>query len=130
MKYQKRTREEIKAYYAKMREMWQVAKDLSETKVYEAAWMEAQTTLSKSFSLPAFIFVEKQLKAQEMEGVPYIDTKTFNGWKENGFKVKKGEHSTIDGITFMEVENKKEGEQNFIVPKVYNLFHRSQVEPI
>lgn len=128
--FQRRSKEEVKAFHAKMREMWEIAKAFSETKEYDAAWMEAQTTLTKAFSLPAFIFVKKQLEALGLEGTPYVDTKTFSGWIENGFKVKKGEKSVIDGYTFIEVENKKEGEDNFIAPKTYHLFHRSQVEPI
>lgn len=65
-----------------------------------------------------------------LEGTPYVDTKTFKGWKESGFKVKKGEHSQINGMTFLILKDEEESLIKHVVPKVYHLFHSSQVQAI
>ena len=72
------------------------------------------------------------MKYHGFDGIPYLDCKTFMGWKERGFIVRKGEKSLIAGITWVSVEG-KEGEPDdngFKFPKEYHLFHRSQVEAI
>jgi hypothetical protein len=69
------------------------------------------------------------------DGLPYIDCKTFGGWQASGFKVKKGEHSRLSGITWMKTAGGKRLEDDdddytYMYPKTYHLFHKSQVEPI
>jgi hypothetical protein len=86
-----------------------------------------------NFSYYSFYFTLQDMRKVGYQGLPYIDCKTFNGWKETGFKVKKGEHSKIDGIVWLEVKSNKETEDDEkldVYPKLYHLFHRSQVEPI
>jgi hypothetical protein len=74
------------------------------------------------------------MQAQGLDGLPYIDAKTFQGWKESGFVVNKGEHSTLSGLTWIgaKITNKDTGEEEtaYVFPKEYHLFHRSQVSPI
>ena len=76
------------------------------------------------------------MQAQQLEGIPYLDARTFQGWKECGFMVRKGEHSTLSGITWIKATTGSESaepgeeEKGFVFPKEYHLFHRSQVEPI
>ncbi len=78
-----------------------------------------------------FLFVNMQMKSQGLEGLPYLDAKTFKGWKESGFTVKKGEHSTLSGITWIGINVSEEtGVPEYALPKEYHLFHRSQVEAI
>jgi len=92
-----------------------------------------------NFSLRSYAYVAMQLRALGLEGVPYVDTKTFMSWKESGFIVKKGEKSQIDGITWIAINGKEaeapedggdEKARGYVMPKAYALFHRSQVEPL
>jgi len=84
----------------------------------------------------SFYFTLRQMKDQKLKGIPYIDAKTFNGWKQVGFRVMKGQHSTLQGITWVESKKKEEEEEDgkkkrkFIYPKIYHLFHRTQVEEV
>jgi hypothetical protein len=65
---------------------------------------------------------------KEYIGTPYIDFKTFKGWQSAGFKVKKGSKSVYSSVSFPRTKDKDGTEKSF--PKVYYLFHFSQVEPI
>jgi len=128
------TKEEKVEYFKKLRKEWNKSKELAiSDKVTEALFREAGL---KGISFTGFYFVLKQMEKLKMKGLPYIDCKTFNGWRENGFKVKKGGKSKIQGITWIgenrdedniETENKESG---YLYPKVYHLFHRSQVEAL
>jgi hypothetical protein len=76
-------------------------------------------------------FTLQQMEAQGLEGLPHVDAKTFQGWKRSGFIVKKGEHSTLSGITWITKEKDEEKkEEGYMFPKEYKLFHRSQVEEL
>ena len=122
------TKKEKAEYFKNLRDQWNKCKELSED----------EKTLAKSLvmsgiqSVTSYIFVLRQMREQGLDGVPYVDCKTFHGWKESGFKVNKGEKSKIDGLTWLSVFKTNESEPeidkaNFIMPKVYHLFHRSQV---
>ena len=68
-----------------------------------------------------------------LEGIPYLDCKTFHGWKDSGFHVIKGQHSLIKGITWITptYKSKETGEEeisDYSFPKEYHLFHRTQVK--
>ena len=128
------TKEEKAEYFEKLRKEWDRSKELAASdKVAEALFRE---TRLKGISFTGFYFVLKQMKRLRMDGLPHIDCKTFNGWRENGFKVKKNSKSKIQGITWIgierdegEVETENE-ESKYLYPKVYHLFHKSQVEPL
>lgn len=129
----KYSKEEKAKYFKKMREKWQVAKVLAEKKGHEidAIIMSHGLEISRT----GFMIVQMQMEEQELEGLPYLDAKTFKGWKENGFQVKRGESSTLQGITWLGAEKKEakegvEAKAGFTFPKCYHLFHRSQVEAI
>lgn len=124
----KRTKENVQAFYQQARKRWTEAKELSKQDEIKTAWEEAKRTLSASFSLTAFCYVKKQMEDMGLVGTPYIDIKTFKGWQESGFTVKKGETSKISGMAFLEVEDK--GKVKRILPKIYSLFHIPQVEKI
>ena len=75
------------------------------------------------------------MRAQNLDGVPYIDAKTYQGWKQSGFQVKKGEKSTLNGIVWLKCGPKNasgevDDDSAFLIPKLYHLFHRSQVEAL
>ena len=128
------TKEEKAEYFAGLRSRWNAAKSISEEQKQQAAAI----MLVHGFNVSAagYFFVAAQMKAQGLEGIPYIDARTFQGWKESGFHVRKGEHSTISGITWIKATTESEAtepdteEKGFVFPKEYHLFHRSQVEPI
>ena len=128
------SKEEKKTYFENLRREWKASKALSESDMLaEALFRESGLD---GVSYQSFYFVLKQMKSQKLSGLPYIDTKTFQGWLNNGYKVIKGQKSTIHGITWLKVINGKvmpketqgEEDKGFLYPKVYHLFHKSQVE--
>ena len=125
----KRTKEEIKEYYKGVREMWKKAKELAETDKYRGIIKECREQ-GIEFSAYGITFIAQQMEEQGLEGLPHIDTKTFNLWKKNGFRIKKGEKSTLTGIVWKEFKNKNDDDDDdgYVYPKIYNLFHSSQVE--
>jgi hypothetical protein len=127
MKY---TKEERMEYFKQLRNRWKISKEMAENdELAKALFRE----IKGNFSYNSFYFTLQDMRKVGYQGLPYIDCKTFNGWKETGFKVKKGEHSKIDGIVWLEVKSNKETEDDEkldVYPKLYHLFHRSQVEPI
>jgi hypothetical protein len=130
------SKEEKQIYFEKLRDEWKKSKLLAENDMQaEAVFREAGL---KGVSYFSFYFVLKQMRALKLTGVPYVDTKTFQGWLDNGYKVKKGEKSLIHGITWLKVIKGKvvnrnqedEEEKAFLYPKIYHLFHKSQVEEL
>ena len=131
------SKEEKQEYFNKLRAQWAAAKKHSLNG--GRAEIEAiMATHGMKVSMIGFMVVYTQMKSQGLDGIPYLDAKTFQGWKENGFKVRKGEKSTLDGITWVNVTTDKlttpDGETSdistYAMPKGYHLFHRSQVEPL
>jgi len=135
------TKAEKQEYYQNLRDRWQEAKVYAETEEVKSAYQECLAT-GLTISLYGFAYCKQSMEEQGLEGTPYIDAKTFQGWKQSGFVVKKGEKSKINGLTWVSAnaKNDKAKDDNakddnaetggFKFPKVYRLFHRSQVEPI
>jgi hypothetical protein len=128
-KYTKKQRQE---YYAKLRADWKKSKAMAENdEVAKGLFREVQKQGGK-FSYWSFYFTLSEMKAQGLDGLPYVDCKTFDGWKNAGFIVKKGEKTVARGITWIKPTKKnKNGEEvksDYVYPKLYNLYHRSQVE--
>ncbi len=129
----KRTPEEKKAYCKALRKRWSDAKkQLTEG---EAKDIDIIRKLhGMNISRMGYFFCALQMKAQGLDGLPYVDCKTFKGWIDHGFQVRKGEQSTISGVTWVPVfgENDPEtgeiGDIEFLFPREYRLFHRSQVQ--
>lgn len=119
-------------YFKLLRQKWLYAKALADKdEIAKALYVE----MGEKVSYYSFYYTLHQMKAKGLAGIPYIDAKTFNGWKQVGFRVKKGEHSLIDGITWLEVKSKKavkdgEEEKKIVYPKLYHLFHKTQVEEV
>lgn len=126
------TKNQKAAYYKELRARWQKAKQLlTESKIKDIDAIIA--THGLNISRTGFMVVSMQMSSQNLDGLPYLDAKTYKGWQENGFQVKKGEKSTLGSITWIGVKGKeaKPGEDakdGFVMPKAYKLFHRSQVE--
>jgi len=128
MKY---TKEQKKKYLSDLRRRWKESKRLADNdKTALALFREGHRG-----SYYSFYFTLLDMKKFGYSGVPYIDCKTFGGWKESGFKVKKGEKSKIRGIVWMHpISKDSEGNEAendmYLFPKLYNLFHKTQVEAI
>lgn len=130
------TKEEKKAYFAGLRERWSaVKKAVTAGELDEIKAIIAEHGLN--VSAYSFAFTAAQMKHCGYEGIPYLDCKTYQGWKERGFQVRKGERSRISGIVWIGVGSKAEDpetaekhDKGYVMPKEYHLFHRSQVEAI
>lgn len=130
MKY---TRQQKKEYFRQLRAQWNEAKSLLTLEKIKAIDAIIRTHGLK-ISQTGFLFVSIQMKRQKLEGLPYLDAKTFRGWLDNGFRVRKGEKSTLSGITWISIGDKdaeagddEEIKDGYMLPKEYHLFHRSQV---
>jgi len=129
------SKDEKKKYFEDLRLDWQRSKALAENDLQaEALFRESGL---KGVSYFSFYYILKQIRALKLKGLPYVDCKTFKGWLENGYKVKKGEKSKLQGITWLgvkedsKVASSKDKEKiKFLYPKVYHLFHKSQVEEL
>ena len=126
------SKEQKKEYYKKLRAQWEKAKETANHNEIQAIIENHGLKISVS----GFAFVAAQMREQGLDGLPYLDMKTFQGWKENGYIVRKGEKSTANGITWVAAKKKEASEEGldeekpFLMPKVYKLFHRSQVQDI
>ena len=122
------TKEEKNQYFQELRSKWLKAKELCKTEEAKAVYQSAQLS-GVNVSMTGFYFTLMQMEQLGLDGTPYIDTKTFNGWKSSGYKVKRGEHSKIDGITWIGTKD-EDGLENRsnVYPKEYHLFHKTQVE--
>jgi len=135
MTKQKYTKEQKQEYFKGLREKWQACKVASEQDVdAKLKWQAVNEQAGGKLSYTGFYFTLMDMQAQGLDGLPYVDAKTFDGWTNAGFKVIKGSKSSISGITWLEVDRDDvKGEakdNNFMIPKMYHLFHRSQVEAI
>jgi len=124
------TKIDKKEYYHNLRQRWQQAKELSKTK--EDQIKAIISTHGMNISHTGFMLVAQQLKEQSLDGLPYLDAKTYKGWIENGFQVQKGQKSTLSGVTWISVKGKADNDEDngYMMPKEYKLFHRSQVEEV
>jgi len=123
------TKEQKQKYFADLRGQWKQAKEYSEVDKYKAMHAEASRT-GVRVSATGFTFTLMQMEQLNLEGMPYVDAKTFNGWKDSGYRVRKGEKSIIKGITFIKPKDDEDNNSTFVFPKVYSLFHKTQVEAI
>ena len=113
---------------AKLRKEWaDIKNSLTADQISEAEAICKSHGLN--FSATGYAFCKAQMAQANLAGMPYVDCKTYAGWKKAGFQVSKGQKSFGYGITWLKVE-KKTKEESFIYPKQYALFHASQVEAI
>lgn len=138
MKKKTYTPEQKKAYFQTLRDRWaRIKADVTAGKLDEIQAIIAEHGLN--ISPYSFAWVQQQMNAQGLDGTPYLDAKTFQGWKARGFKVRKGERSTLQGITWLKSNGRDDESDSaetsgknrgYMFPKQYALFHRSQVEAI
>lgn len=89
--------------------------------------------LNRPLSPYSFTYVFLQMAALGLPGVPYLDVKTFHDWKAAGRKVRKGEKSKLESITWIEANREHDApgdgeESNRRYPKLTALFHITQTE--
>ena len=126
------TKEQKAKYFKELRARWKVSKEMADKdETAKALYREA----GGQFSYYSFYFTLMDMRRLGYDGLPYVDCKTFNGWREAGFRVMKGEKSKISGIVWIHPKGKNEkGEEvdvdESVYPKIYHLFHKSQVEAI
>ena len=124
------TQEQKSEYFKSLRERWNQNKiNADQDKDARIKFDAIQQEADFKISYYSFYFTLVDMQKNGYSGTPYVDCKTYIGWTKSGFKVKHGEKSKISGITWMEIK-KDDNEDEFLVPKEYHLFHRSQVEPI
>jgi len=125
------TKEEKQSYFKNLRQKWQDAKAQSENDAdAKAKWQAINNEAGGSISYTSFYFTMLDMKRQSLAGLPYVDAKTFQGWQSAGYKVMKGQHSTLSGVAWIPVAKKTSPDDSFLMPKEYHLFHTSQVEAI
>ena len=110
-------KEEKQAYFKSLRDRWTANKlSADQDQDARAKWQATQNeSPDNKVSYYGFFYALQAMRAQNLPGVPYVDAKTFQGWKSSGFIVKKGQHSTIEGITWISGD-KKEADEKFIYP--------------
>lgn len=124
----KHSKEDVKNYYAWLRQKRKEAKELS----LNITELDKEQLKKVQMAVPTmswiwYYFCKIQMDSLWLEWLPWIDCKTFNLWKESWFKVKKWEKSKITGLTWIRVNDE---DDSYAYPKVYHLFHTSQVEEI
>lgn len=125
------TKEEKQAYFKNLRAKWQEAKDASQNDTdAQAKWQAINEEAGGRISYTSFYFTMLDMKRQNLAGLPYVDAKTFQAWKQAGYIVKKGQKSTLSGVAWIPVTKKTSPDDEFLMPKEYHLFHTSQVEAI
>lgn len=127
----KKPSEEYLAKKAQALESFKTSKAFSELATIVELYETAKLQLGEEISLRSYAHVLYQLQQLGLEGEPYVDVRTYDHWKTVGRQVKKGEKSQIFSITY-KGDSPKEGNANNprLYPKVTNLFHVSQTEPI
>jgi len=136
------SKEEKAAYFKGLRDRWnEIKKAVTEKELDEIKAIILEHGLN--VSPYSYAFTASQMRARGLDGIPYLDCKTFMGWKDRGFQVRKGEKSEISGIVWIgpdadgsePKEERAQGELKFkadkrppVFPRNYHLFHRSQVE--
>jgi hypothetical protein len=123
-----KTKTNKKERSAELRNKWNAIKEsLTDAIISEAQAIAESHGLN--FSATGYAFCKEQMAQAKLNGTPYVDCKTYAGWKKAGFQVSKGQKSFGYGITWVKVD-KKDKEDSFLFPKQYALFHASQVEAI
>jgi hypothetical protein len=131
---------EKEAYYFEITSRWENNKALAEADAQAKALYEQAKQQGVKVSYWSFYFTLTEMRAANLAGLPYLDCKTLNHWRRDGFRVRLGERSRVRGIVWRhplrQEVNAQSGEMEEVedrangYPKVYHLFHRSQVEPI
>ena len=130
MKRKEFTPEQKREYYTGLRAQWSQAKALSATDEIGAVYAQLAEMGLGDISLYNVSLIFMQAQALGLDGLPYLDFKTYDGWKGAGFQVKRGEKSPVFSLTWIgqKSEDGEEVADGARWPKMTHLFHTSQVE--
>lgn len=127
------TPEEKRAYFTKLHQEWREAKEAARGNgEVEAIFKHLQKMNLPHLSLVNIQLVLTQAQALNLEGIPYVDFKTYEHWQKSGYQVRRGEKSQIHTITWLGKDSDEDDEdsESYRFPKLTSLFHSSQVDPI
>jgi hypothetical protein len=141
MKRTQYTPEQKTEYFNEMRCKWAQAKELSATDEMKAIYNQLHAMGIGDISIYNTSLILMQAYSLGLEGLPYVDFKTYENWQKCGFQVRKGEKSPVFSITWIGGKgsdddtpstgagggDKQDGRR---YPKLTHLFHSSQVEAI
>lgn len=127
------TPEQKTEYFKQLRTQWQAAKSLAAAdNTIGAMYSQLCQMGLGDISLYNVSLIFMQAQALGLEGLPYVDFKTYEHWQKSGFQVRKGEKSPVFSLTWVggkKDEDDKDSDTHRY-PKLTHLFHSSQVEPI
>ena len=125
------TSEQKREYFASLRSKWAAAKALASTDAMSAAYAQLRGMGIGDISLYNVSLILMQAQSLGLDGLPYIDFKTYEHWRSSGFQVRKGEKSAVFSLTWIGAKG-EDGEEveGARWPKMTYLFHSSQVEAI
>lgn len=129
------TQEQKAEYFRNLRQQWQAAKARAAADdSIGAIYTQLCTMGVGDISMYNVSLILMQAESQGLDGLPYVDFKTYEHWRKSGFQVKRGEKSPVFSITWVggpKGEEAEAGEQDRPrFPKLTHLFHTSQVEAI
>ena len=126
------TPEQKREYFASLHNKWNAAKALASTDAMGAVYDQLHQMGIGDISLYNVSLILMQANALGLDGLPYVDFKTYEHWKATGFQVRKGEKSPVFSLTWVGAkgEDGEEVADGARWPKMTYLFHSSQVEPI
>ncbi len=132
MKRNQFTQEEKREYYSSLRSKWAEAKAMAATDEIGAIYTQLAEMGIGDISLYNVSLILMQAQELGLAGLPYLDFKTYDGWKGSGFQVKRGEKSPVFSLTWIgqKGEDGEEVADGLRWPKATHLFHTSQVEEV
>ena len=132
MKRKDFTPEQKREYYSSLRSKWAEAKALAATDEIAAVYAQLAEMGLGDISRYNVSLIFMQAQALGLDGLPYVDFKTYEGWKGAGFQVKRGEKSPVFSLTWIGAkgEDGEEVADGQRWPKLTHLFHTSQVETL
>ena len=127
------TPEQKREYFAGLRNQWQAAKALAAADDSIGAMYTQLCTMGVGdISMYNVSLILMQARQLNLDGLPYVDFKTYEMWRKAGFQVRKGETSPVFSLTWIGTKSDDETEATDRpkYPKLTHLFHSSQVEAI
>lgn len=131
------TKEEKKQYFKKLTTRWIEVKNETQS-APEYKQLYEKSPVKNRISFISYWLTKISMDTYGYKGEPYIDMKTFDAWKKEGYIVRKHEKCNVTGIVWLHsitskaiIDDKEVIEYgDTLYPKQYNLFHRSQVDKL
>lgn len=127
------TPEQKAEYFKSLRNQWAAAKALAAADDTIGAMYSQLCQMGiGDISMYNVSLILMQARPLGLDGLPYVDFKTYEMWRKAGFQVRKGEKSPVFSLTWIgpKSDDEDEKEDTPRYPKLTHLFHTSQVDPI